>query len=56
MKKKTFGIIAVVIFLMPYTYKALVRRNLKRCPIPLGFFRSNGSSVNIRTILKEPGI
>jgi len=56
MKKKTFIALVVVIFFMPYTYRALVRRNLKRCPIPLGFFRSNGSSVNNRTILKEPGI
>ena len=52
--KKLF-ITLIVIFTMPYIYRALVRRNLSRCPIPLNFYRSNGSNVNIRTIMKEPG-
>lgn len=54
MKKKIFAIL-LVIFTMPTIYRALVKRNLKRCPMPLNFFRPNGSYVKTRTVVKEPG-
>ncbi len=55
MKKKIFFIVVILIF-APFAYKAQVRRNLRRCPIgSMLFFRPNGSFVNVRTIIKEPG-
>ncbi len=53
MKKKVFIIVAI--FFMPYVYKALVRKNLSRCPIGSGlFYRTNASRVNCRCIFKKP--
>lgn len=54
MKKKIF-VTLLVIFAVPQIYRALVKRNLKRSPIPLNFFRPNGSYIKTRTVVKEPG-
>lgn len=53
--KKKFLIFSVVVLLVSFFYKILVRRNLSRGPINLAFLRPNGSYINVRTILKEPG-
>lgn len=54
MKKKIF-ILCSIILLIPYIYKILIKRNARKNPINLAFFTPNGSHVNIRTIIKEPG-
>lgn len=53
--KKKFLIFSVVVLLISFFYKILVRRNLNRGPINLAFLRPNGSYINVRTVLKEPG-
>ena len=54
MKKKIF-ILCVAILLVSCIYKVLVIRNVSRSPLKLTFFTPNGSHVNIRTIIHEPG-
>lgn len=54
MKKKIF-ILCVAVWLISIFYRLLVRKNQKLIPINMRFFRPNGSLVNIRTIIPEPG-
>lgn len=56
MKKKTKKIIlCVAILLTPCIYKKLVYRNISKSPIGPRIRTPNGSHVNIRTIIHEPG-
>lgn len=53
--KKKFLVLCVAILFLPYIYKAFVRRNVLRFPLGPTFLSPNGSHINIRTIIHEPG-
>lgn len=53
--KKKYIILCAVFLLIPCIYKLLVRKNVLKSPSRVAFFTPNGSHVNIRTIIHEPG-